>query len=274
MTSVNVLGVGISAIDLSQATELILEAVRQGRRAYVAVTGVHGVSEAQSDPEFRNILNAAFLNTPDGMPMCWVGRLRGFRNMDRVYGPDLMLSLCAATQDGSIRHFFYGGASGVADELSKALSVRFPGMSICGTYTPPFRPLNAEEETELFDRMQKARPHICWVGLSTPKQERFMSAYFAKLPVTVMIGVGAAFDMHSGKVRQAPLWMQRNGLEWFFRLLQEPKRLWRRYLVNNPLFVIRILAQFSGLKRYPLTDIRSDSVTIPFPHQNNGDRNY
>ena len=254
MTRVNVLGVGVSAINLSQATGLILEAVRQNRRGYVAVTGVHGVSEAQSDPEFRRILNAAFLNTPDGMPMSWVGRLQGVQDMDRVYGPDLMLSVCAATQDGLIRHFFYGGAPGVADALRTALSVRFPGISVCGTYTPPFRPLNFDEEAELLGRLREAQPHICWIGLSTPKQERFMAAYLEKLPTTVMVGVGAAFDIHSGRVRQAPLWMQRNGLEWFFRLTQEPKRLWKRYLLNNPLFVIRILAQFSGLKQYSLND--------------------
>jgi N-acetylglucosaminyldiphosphoundecaprenol N-acetyl-beta-D-mannosaminyltransferase len=254
MTRVNVLGVGVNAINLAQATRLILEAVKQNRREYVAVTGVHGVSEAQSDPEFRRILNEAFLNTPDGMPMSWVGRLQGVQDMDRVYGPDLVLSVCAATQDGSIRHFFYGGAPGVADELSSVLSKRFPGITVCGTYTPPFRPLNFDEENELLACLQEAKPHICWIGLSTPKQERFMAAYLEKLPTTVMVGVGAAFDIHSGRVRQAPLWMRRNGLEWLFRLIQEPKRLWRRYLLNNPLFLIRILAQFSGLKRYPLND--------------------
>lgn len=254
MTRVNVLGVGVSAINLSQATALILEAVRKSRKGYVAVTGVHGVSEAQSDPEFRQILNAAFLNTPDGMPMSWVGRLKGFREMDRVYGPDLMLNVCAATQDGAVRHFLYGGAPGVADDLKSALSARFPGVSICGTYTPPFRPLNVMEEAELLDRLRESRPDICWVGLSTPKQERFMSAYLNKLPTTLMIGVGAAFDMHSGRLRQAPSWMQRIGLEWLFRLAQEPQRLWKRYLVNNPLFVVRILGQFAGLKQYSLND--------------------
>jgi N-acetylglucosaminyldiphosphoundecaprenol N-acetyl-beta-D-mannosaminyltransferase len=254
MTRANILGVGVSALNLPQATALVLQAVHQKRRGYVAVTGVHGVSEAQSDPEFRRILNAAFLNTPDGMPMSWVGRLQGFRDMDRVYGPDLMLSLCAASQDGSVRHFFYGGGPGVADQLSAALSLRFPGLSVCGTYTPPFRPLNSNEEAELFRRLHEAQPDVCWVGLSTPKQERFMAAYLERLPTMVMIGVGAAFDMHSGRVRQAPLWMQRNGLEWFFRLTQEPKRLWKRYLVNNPLFVMRILAQFTGLKKYSLSE--------------------
>src|SRR6516164_1102049 len=190
----NVLGVGVAAINLAQATQLILEAVREKRKGYVAVTGVHGVSEAQTDSEFRRILNAAFLNTPDGMPLTWVGRLQSVRDMDRVYGPDLMLSVCAATQDGSIRHFFYGGAPGVADELRTALSTRFPGISVCGTYTPPFRPLTFDEETELLGRLREARPHICWVGLVRPKRERFMAVNLGKLPITVMVGVGAAFD--------------------------------------------------------------------------------
>ena len=242
MTRVNILGVGVSAINLSQATALILEAVRQKRRGYVAVTGVHGVSEAQSDPEFRRILNAAFLNTPDGMPMSWVGRLQGFQDMGRVYGPDLMLSLCEATQDGSVRHFFYGGAPGVADDLSAALSLRFPGIAVCGTYTPPFRPLNSEEETELFRRLEEVQPDICWVGLSTPKQERWMYAHRGRVDA-VMLGVGAAFDFLAGSKPQAPRWMQNSGLEWLFRLATEPRRLWRRYLGQNPRFAVLALAQ-------------------------------
>jgi N-acetylglucosaminyldiphosphoundecaprenol N-acetyl-beta-D-mannosaminyltransferase len=250
----NVLGVGVSAIDLTQCAQLILEAVRQNRKGYVAVTGVHGVSEAQTDREFRRILNSAFLNTPDGMPMTWVGRLQGFKKMDRVYGPDLMLELCAASMDGSVRHFLYGGAPGVAEALQSSLESRFPGLCVCGTYTPPFRPLNPEEESELVTQINSLRPDILWVGLSTPKQERFMAAYLHKLPVKIMIGVGAAFDIHSGRVRQAPYWMQRSGLEWFFRLCQEPGRLWKRYLIKNPLFVARILAQFTGLRRYSIVE--------------------
>jgi N-acetylglucosaminyldiphosphoundecaprenol N-acetyl-beta-D-mannosaminyltransferase len=250
----NVLGVGVSAIDLAQCAQLILEAVRQNRKGYVAVTGVHGVSEAQTDREFRRILNSAFLNTPDGMPMTWVGRLQGFKKMDRVYGPDLMLELCGASMDGSVRHFLYGGAPGVAEALRSSLESRFPGVCVCGTYTPPFRPLNPEEESELVTQVNSLRPDIFWVGLSTPKQERFMAAYLHKLPVKIMIGVGAAFDIHSGRVRQAPYWMQRSGLEWFFRLCQEPGRLWKRYLIKNPLFAARILAQFTGLRRYSIVE--------------------
>ena len=249
---VNVLGIGISAVNLLEARAIILDAVGAKRKGYVTVASVHGVSEAQSDAEYRRILNSAILTTPDGMPLVWLGRLHGFKNMDRVYGPDLLLELCAATKDGSVRHFLYGGAPGVVEKLKSALESRFPGLCVCGTYTPPFRPLNPEEDGELLAKMEDTRPDICWVGISTPKQERFMAAYLDKLRVTVMIGVGAAFDMHSGRTRQAPRWMQRRGLEWLFRLTQEPKRLWKRYLINNPLFVIRILAQFAGLRRSSL----------------------
>jgi N-acetylglucosaminyldiphosphoundecaprenol N-acetyl-beta-D-mannosaminyltransferase len=254
VTRANILGIGVSAINLPQATAIILNAVAAKWKGYVAVTGVHGVTEAQSDFAFRRILNSAFLNTPDGMPMSWIGRRQGFKQMDRVYGPDLMLEVCAASTDGRVRHFFYGGAPGVAEALKAALESKFPGLCVCGTYTPPFRPLTQPEEADLLRLMEQTRPDICWVGLSTPKQERLMAAYLERLPVTLMIGVGAAFDLHSGRVRQAPYWMQRSGLEWFFRLTQEPKRLWKRYLINNPLFVIRILAQFTGLRRYSIND--------------------
>jgi N-acetylglucosaminyldiphosphoundecaprenol N-acetyl-beta-D-mannosaminyltransferase len=248
----NILGVGVSAINLAEAVALILASVRSGRTGYIAVTGVHGISEAQANSEFRRILNNAFLNTPDGMPLSWVGRLQGFKNMDRVYGPDLLLALASASADGSVRHFFYGGKPGISEALKASLEARYPELNVCGTYTPPFRPLNEEEETELILQMQKCQPDICWVGLSTPKQERFMATHLAKLPVKLMIGVGAAFDMHSGRLRQAPYWMQRSGLEWFFRLTQEPKRLWKRYLINNPLFVLRIVAQLTKIKAYSL----------------------
>ncbi|MBV9671261.1 MAG: WecB/TagA/CpsF family glycosyltransferase, partial [Verrucomicrobia bacterium] len=235
----NVLGVGVSAINLAQGADLVIRAVKQRRKGYVAVTGVHGVSEAQSDPELREILNRAYLNTPDGMPMSWVGRAQGFKQMDRVYGPDLMLEVCRRSADGSIRHFLYGGREGVAESLKIALERRFPGLHICGTYTPPFRSLTTGEKQLLIERLGRLRADICWVGLSTPKQEKFMAATMATLPVTLMIGVGAAFDLISGTVRQAPYWMQRSGLEWLFRLAMEPSRLWKRYLINNPLFIFR-----------------------------------
>jgi N-acetylglucosaminyldiphosphoundecaprenol N-acetyl-beta-D-mannosaminyltransferase len=252
----NVLGVALHAMTLPIATEAVLEAVREHRKGYICVTGVHGVTEAQTDAGFRAVLNAAFLNTTDGMPLVWLGRRAVGGWVDRVYGPDLLLEIFGATQATPCRHFFYGGAPGVAEALQGRLEARFPGVTICGTYCPPFRPLNPAEEAELQRIVREARPDIIWVGLSTPKQERFMAEYLPKLDTTLMFGVGAAFDFHAGRVRQAPRWMQRSGLEWLYRLCSEPRRLARRYLVNNPLFIWRIGAQLLGFRKYPLEGVR------------------
>jgi N-acetylglucosaminyldiphosphoundecaprenol N-acetyl-beta-D-mannosaminyltransferase len=249
---VNVLGAGISVINLPAALAAIGDAVRARRKGYICVTGVHGVMEAQADAALRRILNQAFLCTPDGMPMVWTGWLRGHREMSRVYGPDLMLAVCAWSETSGCRHFFFGGAPGVAEQLRDNLMKRFPNLQVVGCYTPPFRPLNAEEEKQLQAMVRAAPPDILWVGLSTPKQEKFMAEFLPRLDVTLMIGVGAAFDFHSGRVKQAPRWMQRTGLEWFYRLCQEPGRLAQRYMRNNPLFVVKIAGQLCGLKKYPL----------------------
>jgi N-acetylglucosaminyldiphosphoundecaprenol N-acetyl-beta-D-mannosaminyltransferase len=244
----NVLGVSLCAMNLRIATEAVLVAARERQKGYVCVTGVHGVMEAQDDPELRRILNEAFLNTTDGMPLVWLGRHYIGRQVDRVYGPDLMLELFAATQDGTVSHFLYGGAAGVAEELKAKLEARFPGVRIVGTYTPPFRPLDAQEEAGLSALVATTKPSLMWIGLSTPKQERFMAEYLPKLDVAVMLGVGAAFDFHSGRVSQAPKWIQRSGFEWFYRLLTQPKRLGRRYLSNNPRFLWRIARQLLSRK--------------------------
>lgn len=248
----NVLGVGISALNLDSAVAAVAQALEHKTKGYVCVTGVHGVSEAQDDPAFRAILNRAFLTTPDGMPTVWMGRWQGFRQMRRVYGPDLMLRVCEFTRSRGFTHFLYGGAPGVAEALKGRLEQRFPGLNIVGTYTPPFRPLTTEEEQGLIRQVRELKPAIFWVGLSTPKQEKFMAQYWQALDATLFFGVGAAFDFHAGRMRQAPLWMQRSGLEWLFRLGCDPRRLWKRYLKNNPLFVFRAMCQLTHLKNYPL----------------------
>jgi N-acetylglucosaminyldiphosphoundecaprenol N-acetyl-beta-D-mannosaminyltransferase len=252
LSRINVLGVGVSAINMSEALAHISQAVENKRKGYVCVTGVHGVSEAQSDPAFRRILNGAFLCTPDGMPLVWVGRCKGARQMDRVYGPDLMLEVMEASERTGWRHFFYGGTNGTAEMLKEKLLARFSKLQVAGTYEPPFRPLHAVERDQLCETVRLARVDMMWIGLSTPKQERFMAENLDKFDVALMFGVGAAFDFHAGRVPQAPRWMQRSGLEWFYRLCREPRRLWKRYLKNNPLFVARIFAQFTGLKKFPL----------------------
>jgi len=251
---VNVLGVGISVLTIPRAVEVLAEAVREGRKGYVCVTGVHGVIEAQGDPEFCRILNRSLLTTPDGMPMVWAGWLAGYKRdqMDRVYGPDLMLAVLERSSKEGWTHFFYGGAPGVAEELRQRMEQRFPGLKVVGTYCPPFRPLNEQEEAELVETVARVRPDFFWVGLSTPKQERFMDRYLPRLETKVMLGVGAAFDFHTGRVRQAPRWVQRIGMEWFFRLCSEPRRLWRRYLRNNPLFLWYVFCHVVGIRRRPL----------------------
>jgi N-acetylglucosaminyldiphosphoundecaprenol N-acetyl-beta-D-mannosaminyltransferase len=246
----NVLGVGVHALNMDSAVNLIEAAIAGNTKGYVCVTGVHGVIEAQRDEKFRAILNRGLLVTPDGMPTVWVGKAQGHRRMERVYGPDMMLELCRRSVEKGYTHFIFGGVDGVAQELASKLRSRFPGIKIVGAYGPPFRPLNQEEEAELIARVDAARPDLFWVGLSTPKQERFMEAYFDRLNVKVMLGVGAAFDIHTGRTKDAPGWMQRSGLHWLFRLLQEPRRLFKRYMFNNPLFVYKISLQLLGLRDY------------------------
>jgi N-acetylglucosaminyldiphosphoundecaprenol N-acetyl-beta-D-mannosaminyltransferase len=248
----NVLGVGVHAIDLPSAARIIENSVREGTKGYVCVTSVHGVMEAQRDPEFRDILNRALLVTPDGMPTVWVGHMQGNTTMKRVFGPDLMLEVCRRSVGTGIRHFLYGGNPGIAAELAERLRRSFPGITVVGTFTPPFRPLDVSEQLALESQMKTALPDVVWVGLSTPKQEKFMAANFRRLPCKIMIGVGAAFDIHTGHVKDAPKWIKDAGLQWAHRLWQEPGRLWKRYLVNNSAFLVALSLQLTGLRRYPL----------------------
>ncbi len=249
---VNILGVGVSAVSLAEAVRRSTDLIERGDRGYVCVTGVHGIMEAQADEAFRQTLNGSFLTTPDGMPTVWLGHARGFAGMTRVYGPDYMLAMAEAGVAAGMRHFLYGGKPGVAEALRASLLARFPGVEIVGTYTPPFRKLNAEEEQNLIATLAQARADVFWIGLSTPKQERFMREYEGRLPVKLMVGVGAAFDLLSGNLSEAPDWMKRSGLQWLYRLIKEPRRLWRRYLKNNPQFVVLAGLQMLGLKRYSL----------------------
>lgn len=246
-----VLGVKLSAIDLSMALEMADRWIAAGKSGYICATGVHGVMEAQKDPRLLHILNHAVMNIPDGMPMTWVGRLQGLSQMDRVPGPDFMAAMCRLSADRGYRHFLYGGQPGVAELLRQALESRFPGLQIVGTFTPPFRDLNRAEEEELFAQVRASKPHILWIGLSTPKQERFMARYLEHLDVPLLVGVGAAFDYHTGRIRDCSPWIKRAGLQWLHRLLQDPRRLWKRYLRNNPAFVWNIALQMLKLRRYP-----------------------
>jgi len=259
----NVLGVGVHALDLLQAAGTIEAAIIAGRKGYVCVTGVHGVMEAQRSPEFRSILNRAFLVTPDGMPTVWVGKLQGHYYMRRVFGPDLMLEVCRRSPARGYTHFLYGGKPGVAEQLRGVLAQAFPGIEVVGTYVPPFRDLSCAEEASLIRQVSLSKPDIIWVGLSTPRQERFMWKYLHRLNSTLMIGVGAAFDIHTGRIKDAPSWIKLSGLQWLHRLCQEPSRLWKRYLINNCGFVAKLALQLFRLKNYELDPTLEYDEEVP-----------
>jgi len=246
---VNILGVGVSAISRPRALGAVLQAIREKRRGYLTFTSMHGVMEAQRDETLRRVYNNAFLCAPDGMSVVWPAKWYASQPTDRVYGPDFMLDLCQASVPRGIRHFLYGGSDGVAAELRRKLCARFPGLEIVGTYEPPFRALTPEEECDLKRRISSAKPDVIWVGISTPKQDLFMAAYLDKLDVTLMAGVGAAFNFHAGRVKQAPVWMQRSGLQWLYRLCQEPRRLWRRFILQNAQYVCLLLMQMLKIRR-------------------------
>lgn len=237
---------------MPQALGQIAAWIDSRARHYVCICTVHTVMECQQSPAMRQAVNGAGLATPDGMPLVWLSRWRSGQTVSRVYGPDLMLALCQLSVHGGYSHFFYGGAAGVPELLAHNLQVRFPGLVVAGAYSPPFHPLTAAEDATIVQKINQARPDIVWVGLGTPKQDLWMAAHRPQLTAPILIGVGAAFDFHTGRIPQAPKWMQQGGLEWLFRLWQEPRRLWYRYLVYNPLFLMLLLLQLSGLKRYSL----------------------
>jgi len=216
----------------------------------VAVTGMHGVTEAHHDPEFKRILNSADMVVPDGMPLVWLARLHGHDLKRRVYGPELMLTFFEATAGKGYRHFFYGGDPGIPERLAETLQQQFPGTIVAGAYSPPFRPLAPEEDAGIVQRINEARPDVVWVSLSEIKQDRWMHEHRANLTAPVLVGVGAAFDFISGSKRQAPEWMRENGFEWLFRLWQEPRRLWRRYLIYGSKFLFWVLLEEIGLREY------------------------
>ena len=244
-----VVGVRVDAVQLPEAVGRIKRWIDNREYGkYVAVTGMHGVAESRQDPRFREILNQAALVVPDGMPLVWLGRWHGHSLRRRVTGSELMLAFCRET-GSQPRHFFYGGAPGVAEDLARQLHEQF-NITVAGTYTPPFRPLSEAEEADLTSHVHAAAPDILWVGLSTPKQERWMSDHHLKLKVPVILGVGAAFDMNSGRLKRAPAWMRESGLEWFYRLLSEPRRLWRRYLVTIPQSVWSISLELFHIRKF------------------------
>ena len=246
---VNILGVGVSAIDMEQALATIDGWVASRAREYVCVCPVHSIMECRRSEAVRRTFNQAGMVTPDGMPLVWVARALGHHDVGRVYGPDLMLAVLRRERH---RHFFYGGGPGVAERLAGAVMTRYPKLEVAGFIEPPFAPLDELCTPAVAQAINAGSADIVWVGMSSPKQDLWMTRMRPLLDAPVLIAVGAAFDFHTGRVRQAPAWIQRSGLEWLFRLGTEPRRLWRRYLVDNPWFVWELFLQSTRLKRFDL----------------------
>jgi len=244
-----VLGVRVDAVQIPDVVARMESWIAQRSGShFIAVTGMHGVTEAQHNDGFKKILNSADLVVPDGMPLVWLGRLRGHALKRRVYGPELMLTFCRAT-GRQYRHFFYGGLPGVPKLLGDTLRDRY-GITVAGEYSPPFRILTPEEDEQILKEIHELQPDVLWIGLSTPKQEHWMHEHRPKLKVPVVVGVGAAFDLNTGRTKQAPEWMREHGLEWFFRLLTEPRRLWRRYILYGSQFLWYVAAELLSLRRF------------------------
>jgi N-acetylglucosaminyldiphosphoundecaprenol N-acetyl-beta-D-mannosaminyltransferase len=247
MPTVNLLGVQVSTLDFGQTVDLIAETIAAKGCLAVSPCPVYTLMQGVERPEVRAALNASLV-TPDGMPVVWALRLLGAR-AERVYGPDLMKAVCQRSAAEGWTHYFYGGAPGVPEMLAARLQEQIPGLLVAGLESPPYRALTAKEETEMTARLNGSRAQIVWVGLGSPKQDLWIYEHRAALTAPVLVAVGAAFDFYSGRVRQAPRWMQRSGLEWAYRLASEPGRLWKRYLIYNPKFVLAFLLQVSGLRR-------------------------
>ena len=236
---------------MGQAIETIRLWIDQRDPHYVCVTPAHSIMDCYFNPELRPIFNQSGLTTPDGMSIVWTLRLKGHKHLGRVYGPDLMRSLCQQSLEHGYRHYFYGGAPGVVKDLERKLGADYPGLQIAGHYTPPFGAVSEEEEKQIIEHIRTAEPDIVWVGISSPRQEIWMAEHIDQLDVPALIGVGAAFDFLSGRKPQAPRWIQRSGIEWLYRFIKEPRRMWPRYS-RYPLFLLLLIAQALGIKKFDL----------------------
>jgi N-acetylglucosaminyldiphosphoundecaprenol N-acetyl-beta-D-mannosaminyltransferase len=245
-----VLGVPLALIDYERTLDWMDQTVEYGGRGYVCVAAVHTVMACREDPELRSAVLGADFTVPDGQPLVWALRLLGHALPSRVYGPSLMELACARAARSGRRFYLYGGRNaGALAQLTRELRLRHPGLQIVGGYAPPFRPLTAEEEAAVAADINRSRADVVWVGIGVPKQEKWMARMRPRLHAPVLVGVGAAFDFHAGLIPQAPAWLQRSGMEWAFRLVQEPRRLWRRYLRYNPRFVADFARQLVLARR-------------------------
>jgi N-acetylglucosaminyldiphosphoundecaprenol N-acetyl-beta-D-mannosaminyltransferase len=243
-------GTRLALTDYERTLDWIDAAVARRERAYLCVAAVHTLMEAREDPELRAAVDGAAFTVPDGQPLVWALRALGHDIRARVYGPELMARACERAARGGQRHYLYGGRDAEAlMRLAERLQTRFPGLQIVGGHAPPFRELSSDEMATVAAQIDAAQPDVVWVGIGVPKQEKWMAAMRPRLEAPVLVGVGAAFDFHAGLVPQAPPWMQRAGLEWSFRLAQEPRRLWHRYARHNPRFVAAFARQWIAHRR-------------------------
>jgi N-acetylglucosaminyldiphosphoundecaprenol N-acetyl-beta-D-mannosaminyltransferase len=231
----DVLGIPISATTLKETATLVNEWASDKKGRYICVREVASLMASRDDPDLVQLHHEAALVVPDGMPLVWIGKRRGY-DIERTCGPDLFDLICRQSPQSGLKHYFYGGKEGVAEKLTQVCRSRYPGIQIVGHECPPFRPLTPEEDAAVINRITASGADVVWVGISSPKQDVWMRDHVNKLPQT-MIGVGAAFDFHTGEVKRAPKWMQKRGLESVYRLFSEPRRLWRRYLILAPKFV-------------------------------------
>jgi N-acetylglucosaminyldiphosphoundecaprenol N-acetyl-beta-D-mannosaminyltransferase len=241
-----VLGVPLALIDYEGTLDWIDATVKARRSGYICVAATHTVMASQDDSQLRDAVLGADFTVPDGQPLVWAMNLLGHRLGDRVYGPDLMDRACERAVRSGRRMYLYGGRSqGALVQLTRNLRLRHPGLQIVGGHVPPFRDLTREEEAAAAADIQRSGAEVVWVGIGVPKQEKWMARMTPRLRSQVLVGVGAAFDFHGGLIPQAPAVLQRLGLEWAFRLAQEPRRLWRRYLRYNPRFVAGFARQWA-----------------------------
>lgn len=248
-TRETILGVEVQAQTYEHALSRFLETATAGRRLRAHFVTVHSLTESARNHALRGVFASSAMVCTDGMPIVWVARLRGARTAERVCGPDVMLSLCDRGRSVGLRHYFLGGRPGTPESLAERLTARYPGLIVVGTMSPPFRELSADKDQALVDTVNLAKPDVLWIGLGSPKQEFWAAEHEAALEVPLILPVGAAFDFHSGRLRRAPRWMRRLGLEWLFRLAMEPRRLFRRYLTTNARFVVLVCREEMSRRR-------------------------
>lgn len=238
--TVNILGVDIAAINMDWLLDFTNTHVKELSGDYICVANVHTTVTASDDPEYLAVQNGGIMAIPDGGPLSSVGRKRGAENMERTTGPSYMGEILKISTEKGYRHYFYGSTPETLEKLKENLSRDYPGIQIVGMYSPPFRTLTDDEDKEIISTINEANPDFLWIGLGAPKQEKWMAAHQGKVK-GLMVGVGAAFDYFAGNIERAPEWMQKANLEWVYRLLQDPKRLFKRYLVTNTKFIWNVV---------------------------------